>query len=98
MAQNLTLNWDERARVTLATEYEDGTLVDPGRGWSWVAVPTGVAVVTGAPGAYYIEAKAAGTTTLSFTVGEFTETAQVTVMAPLAVRLVVSIGPAELKA
>lgn len=95
--QTLALNWDEKARVALATEYEDGTLVDPGRNWAWTAVPTGVAVVTGSPGNYFIEAVAGGETTITVTVGEFSEVVAVTVAAPLAVRLVVSIGPAEPK-
>lgn len=95
--QTLTLDWDEKARIVVATEYEDGTLVDAGRNWSWSTAPNGVAVVTGSPGGYFIEAVAGGRTEITFTAGAFSEVVDLTVTAPAAVRLAVAIGAAEPK-
>ena len=97
MAQSITLGWNERAPITVGLAYEDGTVVDLDRNWSWVADPTGVAIPVGNPGAYFIEAQAVGATVITFTSGEFSEIVEVTVTGPLAVGLAVSIGPAEPK-
>ena len=97
MAQNVTLGWNQRAPVTVGLAYDDGSVVSLGRNWAYLFAPAGVARIVGNPGDYWLEGLAAGTTTLTFTSGEFSEVVEVTVTGPLAVGLAVSIGPAEPK-